>query len=89
MRPIAQTIFKTVPVPLDTHGDAIIPFSIGLHTIHCLGGIVHDRPAYHNKRYIMPVGYHSSRLYLSTINSEAQTIYHNRIKDGGRCPYSR
>lgn len=86
MRPIAETVFKTVPVPMDSQGNPVLPFSIGLHTIHTLGTIVWDRPNYHNKRYIFPVGYHSSRSYLSCVNPGSMTTWNSRIKDGGAQP---
>lgn len=86
VRPIADTIYRIVSVPTDAEGRTILPFSIGLHTIHSLGEVAWDRPAYHNKRYIMPIGFHSSRPYPSTVNSEANTTWHSRILDGGPSP---
>lgn len=87
VRPISETIYRVVPVPTDpATGQVILPFSIGVHTIHSLGTIVWDRPAYHNKRYIMPVGYHSSRQYPSTIDAEGVTTWHSKILDGGNAP---
>lgn len=87
VRPISETVYRVVPVPTDpATGQVILPFSIGVHTIHSLGTIVWDRPAYHNKRYIMPVGYHSSRQYPSNIDPEAMTTWHSKILDGGNTP---
>lgn len=77
---------KVPPVPLNEHGQPILPLQLGVLTVHSLGEIVWDRPAFHNKRYIWPVGYHTSRAYLSGVNPDAQTIYHSRIVDGGVGP---
>lgn len=86
VRPIADTVYRVVSVPMDAENKTILPFSIGLHTIHSLGEVAWDRPAYHNKRYIMPIGFHSSRPYPSTINADTNTVWHSRILDGGPSP---
>jgi hypothetical protein len=82
----ALTPRKVVPVATDEEGHVILPITIGVVTLHEAGQIVHDRPAFHNKRYIWPIGYHSSRPYMSAIDAEAQTVYHSRIVDGGAGP---
>lgn len=82
----AATPKKVAAVPMDEQGNAILPITIGLVTLHSAGEIIHDRPAYHNKRYIYPVGFHSSRPYNSAINPEVQTIYHSRIMEGEAGP---
>lgn len=87
VRPISEQVFKVTPVSTDpATGEPIFPISLGLHTFHSLGQVVSDRPAYHTKRYIYPVGFHSSRSYFSTKDPEAMTIYHSRILDGGPVP---
>jgi len=82
----AATPKKVAAVPMDEQGNAILPITIGLVTLHSAGKIIHDRPAYHNKRYIYPVGFHSSRPYNSAISPEIQTIYHSRILEGEAGP---
>ena len=48
--------------------------------------IVYDRPAYHSERYLLPVGFHSSRTYPSMLSPSQRTTYHCRILDGGEQP---
>lgn len=77
---------KAQSVPLDADGRPILPVTCGIVTVHDLGTIIADRQAYHNKRYIWPVGFHSSRTYLSSTSPEATVVYHSLIKDGGAAP---
>lgn len=82
----AATPRKAMAVPTDEHGNAVLPITIGVVTLHSLGQIVADRPSFHNKRYIWPAGFHSSRPYLSALDATAQTVYHSRILDSGAGP---
>lgn len=82
----AATPRRVVAFATDDQGQPILPLTVGVVTLHSAGCIVADRPAFHNKRYIWPAGYHSSRPYMSAIDPEAQTVYHNRIMDGGIGP---
>lgn len=94
MRPIAENMYKYVQVPTDPQsGKPILPFVIGLHTVHSLGEIVWERAAFHNNRYrsflismcryIFPAGFHSSRQYPSIRDPSSQTTWHSRIIDDG------
>jgi hypothetical protein len=73
-------------VPLDDHGNIILPVQIGILTVYSLGRIEHERDNFHNDRYIWPVGYQISRPYFSMRDPNAQTIYTCRISDGGDGP---
>jgi hypothetical protein len=58
-------IKKYTPVPVDEQGRPIFPINLRGLTIHSLGKVVWDRPKFHAKRYIWPVGFKSSRTYSS------------------------
>lgn len=77
---------KVIPVPFDSEGNPILPLSLNMITVHGLGEIVYDRPAYHNKRYIFPVGYTTSRSYLSVLSPDASINYISTILDNGPAP---
>ncbi len=81
-------LYKVIAVPFDDHGQPQLPLSLNMITIHALGNIIHDRPAYHNKRYILPVGFHSSRPYLSCLDANNTSVitYHSTIVDNGSAP---
>lgn len=78
---------KTVPpIPLDNLGRPVFPLSIGDLTIHSLGEIVPDRPNFHTADYIFPVGFCSTRLYVSTRSLEQKCLYTCSISDDGSGP---
>lgn len=81
----ADVVLKVQSVPMQ--GDQpVLPINLGIITIESLGSIVCDRPNYHNRRYILPVGFCSSRPYLSAVDANNSTTYHSRIVDGGMSP---
>lgn len=82
----ADAVLKTIPVEYDADGKPQMPLNVGVVTVEALGEVVFDRPAYHNRRYILPVGFHSTRSYLSTVDPNNQCVYHSRILDGGATP---
>jgi hypothetical protein len=43
---------RLVDVQRDRHGNVIFPIPLGALTIHDLGKVVYDRPAYHTDKYI-------------------------------------
>ncbi|RKP22772.1 hypothetical protein SYNPS1DRAFT_25358, partial [Syncephalis pseudoplumigaleata] len=61
-RVITQTR-KVQPIPRDADGRPILPVQVGILTVINLGTVVHDREAFHNERYIWPVGYTVQRPY--------------------------
>lgn len=47
---------------------------------------MYDRAAYHSERYLLPVGFNSSRTYPSMLSPSRRTTYHCTILDGGDAP---
>lgn len=54
---ISTAVRTYYEVDRDTCGQYILPVEIDSWTVVDLGTVVYDRPAYHNQRYIYPVGY--------------------------------
>lgn len=77
---------KNVKVSYDDDGNPIMPLTFGVVTILSLGSVVTDRPAFHSKRYIWPVGFKSTRSYASITNPNGQGVYYSQIVDGGDAP---
>ncbi|KAG1179026.1 hypothetical protein G6F70_004396 [Rhizopus microsporus] len=46
-----------------------------------LGRIDYERPAFHNDRYIFPIGYTAERTYMSMVDPSNQTIYTCKVED--------
>jgi len=64
-----------------------LPLHLGNYlSIVSLGTIVYDRPAYHNKRYIFPVGYRALRYHRSLVNPTNKCKYLCEILDSGDKP---
>jgi hypothetical protein len=59
--------FATRTVPRDDDGQVILPVTAKGATIHALGTVVWDRPNYHARNYIWPVGY---KRYALTVCDE-------------------
>eukprot|EP00106_Octopus_bimaculoides_P001604 XP_014769046.1 PREDICTED: transforming growth factor beta regulator 1-like [Octopus bimaculoides] len=74
------------PIPLDPLGRPVFPLSIGDLTIHSLGEIVPDRPNFHTEEHIYPIGFCSTRLYVSTRHPDQKCLYTCSISDGGNGP---
>lgn len=55
---------RTQEIPLDELGQPIFPIQIGILHLISLGEIV-SKPAYHNERYIYPVGFCTERHLYS------------------------
>ncbi|KAF7732020.1 hypothetical protein EC973_007125 [Apophysomyces ossiformis] len=51
--------------------------------------VVYDRPAFHNQRYIYPVGYKVKKWYRSMVDPKSDTQYICEILDGGQEPIFR
>ena len=81
-----SVVLKVIPVPFDAEGNPILPLSLNMITVHSLGEVVYDRPAYHNKRYILPVGFTTSRSYLSVLSPDGSINYLSTILDNGPAP---
>ena len=59
-----NSIRRAQHVDTDENGKAILPIRLGVMTLHDLGTVVYDREAFHNERYIFPVGYTLSRYFI-------------------------
>ncbi|KAL1922084.1 uncharacterized protein VTP21DRAFT_10726 [Calcarisporiella thermophila] len=85
-QPIAARIRRVHPVERDENGNYKLPVRVGIVTVLNLGHIVYDREAYHNARYIFPVGYQVLRPFMSTVDPDKQVNYHCEVLDGGEAP---
>ncbi|KAJ1664725.1 hypothetical protein EV178_003882 [Coemansia sp. RSA 1646] len=83
---IASKIRSVQPVPRDRDGNYEMPVQVGILTVLRLGRVVWDRDAYHNERYIWPVGYTVQREYYSMADPNKSVIYTCWITDGGDVP---
>lgn len=81
--PVAK---KALAVPTDKDGNVLFPIILGVLTIHDLGHVVWDRPAFHSDRYIWPVGFRSCRMYASVKDPDRRCSYMCEILDGGEVP---
>ena len=59
---------------------------LGAVTVKRLGTVVSDRPAYHSRRFLYPVGFLSERTYSSYRQAGGKTVYTCEILDGGERP---
>ncbi|KAJ7069497.1 F/Y rich C-terminus-domain-containing protein [Mycena amicta] len=72
-------------VPRDKTGKPMLPLNVGIMTVISLGDVC-MREHFHTERYIFPVGYEVTRRYLSTVDRNAEVVYHCTILDGGDGP---
>ena len=63
-----------------------MPIQLRGLTIENLGTVVYDRPKFHAKRYIWPVGFKSSRMYASITTLDQRCLYTSEIVDRGEEP---
>ncbi|KAI8372710.1 F/Y rich C-terminus-domain-containing protein [Radiomyces spectabilis] len=81
--PVEQKMRRVQPLERDTvTGEYKLPARVGILTVHSLGHVV-PLPAYHNDRYIWPVGFKVSRTYLSMVNANANTLYTCSVEENG------
>ncbi|KAJ2748104.1 hypothetical protein GGI19_006256, partial [Coemansia pectinata] len=83
---IASKVRSVQPVPRGEDGKYEMPVQVGVLTVLSLGTVVWDREAYHNERYIWPIGYTVQREYYSMTCPEKQVIYTCWVADGGDGP---
>ena len=74
---------RVQPIQRDQHGNPILPQQIGVLTVTNLGKIITDREAFHNERYIFPVGYTVQRIYPSMVDPNKNTLITSTIIDSG------
>lgn len=79
-----QTPMKRLNFAVGQDGNPILPLSLGVVTLQDLGRVEWSREAFHNKRYVWPIGFHTTRTYASCIDADQPSaLYHSRILDGG------
>jgi hypothetical protein len=76
---------RLIDVARDDAGRPILPLQLGSITVISLGQI-DTSPAYHNNRYIFPVGYKVQRVYKSMIKPGTHTNYTCTVKEGTTGP---
>ncbi|XP_033122808.1 general transcriptional corepressor CYC8-like [Anneissia japonica] len=70
------------PITLDASGRPVFPIVLGDLTVHSLGDVIIDRPGFHSDKYIYPVGYCSSRTFVSVKDPDVMCLYTCKILDG-------
>lgn len=85
-RPGLAKARKVQALEKDEAGNIKFPVTVGIITIWNIGYVVYDREAFHNDRYIWPVGYKMSRLYNSMIDPNNLTTYTCSVIDDGEAP---
>ncbi|KAI9495746.1 F/Y-rich N-terminus-domain-containing protein [Zychaea mexicana] len=78
--------YRLVAVTKDEAGDYILPVQLGTIRLIQLGRIITTPAAYHNNRYIFPVGYKIERVYKSMVNPDNLVTYTCEIKEGQGAP---
>jgi hypothetical protein len=81
-----NVVHGTRPVARDQNGKPILPIVIKGITIHELGTVYWDRPNYHARNYIWPVGFRSTRKMPSIKTPGVQVTYTSLIIDNGDSP---
>ncbi|ORY89974.1 hypothetical protein BCR43DRAFT_567178 [Syncephalastrum racemosum] len=84
--PNANDVRPFFEIEKDNFGRYILPVEIDSWTVLDLGHVVWDRPAFHNQRYIYPVGYCVKKWYRSMVDPHSDTQYTCQILDGGNEP---
>ncbi|ORZ24373.1 F/Y rich C-terminus-domain-containing protein [Absidia repens] len=77
---------RVQPIERDESGNPKLPQQIGVLTVLKLGTIEPHREAFHNERYIFPIGYTVSRTYPSMVDPANNTVITSTIVDGGDGP---
>ncbi|GAB5593091.1 hypothetical protein Unana1_07991 [Umbelopsis nana] len=88
-KPPNNDVRSVVDVAKDKNGNYILPVEVDSWTVYDLGRVVWDRPAFHNQRYIYPVGYRVKKWYRSMVDPLNDTQYSCEILDGGKEPIFR
>ncbi|KAF9910263.1 hypothetical protein EC991_006992 [Linnemannia zychae] len=86
LKPNSNKIRKVQALEKDENGNIKFPVTIGIITLMKIGHVVSDREAFHNERYIWPVGYTMARSYNSMVNPNEQTVYTCSVIDDGEAP---
>ncbi|KAI8086382.1 F/Y-rich N-terminus-domain-containing protein [Halteromyces radiatus] len=84
--PNTSDVRPFIEVNKDIHGRYILPVEVDSWTVLDLGSVVYNRVAFHNQRYIYPVGYCVKKWYRSMVDPHSDTQYTCQILDGGDEP---
>ncbi|KAI9283155.1 F/Y-rich N-terminus-domain-containing protein [Sporodiniella umbellata] len=84
--PNAADVRLFIQVEKSGEGHYLLPAEVDSWTVLDLGTVVWDRAAFHNQRYIYPVGYRVKKWYRSMIDPHSDTQYTCEILDGGEEP---
>ncbi|KAF1800559.1 hypothetical protein FB192DRAFT_1436956 [Mucor lusitanicus] len=84
--PNANDIRPFVEVERAKDGSYVLPAEVDSWTVLSLGTVVWDKAAFHNQRYIYPVGYRVKKWYRSMVDPHSDTQYTCEILDGGDEP---
>ncbi|OBZ88244.1 Transforming growth factor beta regulator 1 [Choanephora cucurbitarum] len=84
--PNASDIRPFVEVDRAEDGSYILPAEVDSWTVLNLGTVIWDKAAFHNQRYIYPVGYRVKKWYRSMVDPHSDTQYTCEILDGGDEP---
>lgn len=74
------------PILLDPCGRPVFPIVLDGLTVYSLGEIVSDRSSFHDRTAIYPVGFCSTRVYVSMRSPDQKCLYTCQIKDGWSGP---
>ncbi|KAJ2357473.1 hypothetical protein GGF43_001439 [Coemansia sp. RSA 2618] len=83
---IASKVRSVQPVPRDSNGNYEMPVQVGILVVLNLGKVIWDRDAFHNERYIWPVGYTVQREYYSMVDPHRDVIYTCWVSEGKDSP---
>ncbi|KAJ1730008.1 hypothetical protein LPJ61_003243 [Coemansia biformis] len=83
---IATKVRTVQPVPRGSDGSYEMPVQVGVLMVLSLGRVIWDRSAFHNERYIWPVGYTVQREYHSMIDPNKDVMYTCWVGEGDDAP---
>lgn len=85
-RSLGYELVDAPTVPMDDNGMPKLPMDLGEIIIYSFGEIVHDRPNYHCRDLLYPVGFRAARIYKSFTHPDQEVKYFCTVKDGGDDP---
>lgn len=84
--PNANDVRPFIEIEKTEEGKYVLPAEVDSWTVLDLGSVIWDRAAFHNQRYIYPVGYRVKKWYRSMVDPHSDTQYTCEILDGGDEP---
>ncbi|KAI7901653.1 F/Y-rich N-terminus-domain-containing protein [Cokeromyces recurvatus] len=84
--PNVNDVRPFVEIEKGPDGKYILPAEVDSWTVLSLGKVIWDKAAFHNQRYIYPVGYRVKKWYRSMVDPHSDTQYTCEILDGGDEP---